>query len=160
MRGGLRLFCGCEFVVVAQHVDAGDAERTVGTHGFPDDGGLAAQRGFFHHVPGQGDAVFAAPTPDCVCKGGGKQLRDEIVKTIAWNRNPALRQIPDQLRQRCEDIFAEGRYSSGTRSVHGRRTQVLRGAMLFFKVVLLVNCGSSVKMAGTVFPKASPTASL
>ena len=104
-RGG-RLLGGGELAMVAQHIDAGQLEAAVGTHGLAQSGGLRFERRLLHHVAGQHDAVFAAPAAHGVREGGGKALGDVIVIVIARDGDPALRQLPDQLGQFVQQILA------------------------------------------------------
>ncbi len=104
MNRALGLFgCG-ELPPVAEHVDAGKVKGAVGTHGFPQCGGLGHQSGLFHHMSGKGNAVLTAPGADIVCKSRGKPLADMVVVMITVYGNRALGKLPDTFGKTLKEI--------------------------------------------------------
>ena len=101
MHRGLRLFRRGELVPVLEHIDPGQPERTVGAHRLAERAGLALERRFVHHVPGQLQPVTLAPRPDLIGERRREALGDVVVVEVADPRN-AVRQIPDQLGQMIE----------------------------------------------------------
>ena len=105
MRGGLRLLRGSVLFLRAEHIDAGQVERAVGAHRLAQSARLTLERGLIHHMTRKRDAVFAAPAADSVGKGRGKSLGDMVVIAIAGNGGFSVRQIPEYLGQKIQNIL-------------------------------------------------------
>ena len=106
MHGGLRLLCGGEFKIGAEHIDAGNVKAAVRTHGFAQSRSLALKRRFLHHVPRQSYPVFAAPRAADIGKRLSKTLRNVVVIMITGQRNPSVRQLPKDFGQACKNVLA------------------------------------------------------
>ena len=95
----LALFGGGILALVAQHIDARDAEGTVRTHGLAQRAGLAQQRRLLHHVACERQVVFVAPGAAGVRERGSKPFGYVVVIVVADFGNLAAGQFPDQLGQ-------------------------------------------------------------
>ena len=109
MHRRLRLLGGGVLALIAQHVDAGQAEGAVGAHRVAQHRGLRHQRGLLQHVAGEHDAVVAAPGAAGVRKRRREPLGKMVVVVVARHGHASAGQLPVQLGQAVQQIAAVGR---------------------------------------------------
>ena len=123
--GGLTLLgCG-QLDQVAQHVNAGQTEPTVGPHGLTDGAGLGVELRFCQHMTGEGQVVLPAPLAALLGEGIGEAVTDMVMIEVTGAGRLTV-QIPEQLGEVGNKVIPVGR-------LEGVR-QVLRSLQgLFFR---------------------------
>ena len=114
----LCLLRGGKLSFVAEKVDARNRKFPVLPHGLPHRAHLRKEAVLLQHMPGEGDPVFRAPSPDPVAVGPGEQLRGMGVKVIPRGGGLIPLFVPHQFRHTLYHIISEAlteRFPEGLR---------------------------------------------
>ena len=95
----LRLFCGGKLSSVTEHVNSRNFKGTVGAHSFPKGRCLCFQSRLFHHMSGQGNAMFLTPGSHRIRKSICKTLCNVVMIFITDSGNRLSWKLPEQLRK-------------------------------------------------------------
>ena len=135
----MRLLGRRQLPAIAEHIDPGKGEGTVGTHHFSADDGLIGQGFFPGQMAGEKKVVLPAPCADLVRICCGEPFCNMVVKAITCRGITGVRQLPYNLGKSIEEITTVlslitlrkiiGVWQNGRLICSGRREILLPGEL-------------------------------